>query len=70
MLRSMVDKTIEDSVVADMRAGIFHYLKNNPKDSASNIAVDMVSNGFKIEFVSMVTCLSVDEINKLYNSRH
>ena len=66
----MVDKTIEDSVVADMRAGMLQYLKNNPKDSASNIAVDMVSQGFKIEFVSMVTCLSVDEINKLYNNRH
>lgn len=66
----MVDEAIENLVVNDIRKGLFQYLMHNPQDSASNIAIEMVSNGTKIEFVSKIAGLSVDEINKIQKGRH
>jgi len=66
----MVDKTIEDLIIADMRDGMLQYLKKNTKDSISNIAINMVLKGINIHFVSKLTGLSVSEINKLQNTWH
>jgi len=66
----MVDKIIEDLIIADMRDVMLQYLKKNTKDSISNIAINMVLKGINIHFVSKLTGLSVSEINKLRNTWH
>ena len=66
----MVDKIIEDLIIADMRDGMLQYLKKNTKNSLSNIAINMVLKGINIHFVSKLTGLSVSEINKLRNTWH
>jgi len=66
----MVDKIIEDLIIADMRDVMLQYLKKNTKDSISNIAINMVLKGINIHFVSKLTGLSVSEINKLQNTWH
>ena len=66
----MVDKIIEDLIIADMRDVMLQYLKKNTKNSLSNIAINMVLKGINIHFVSKLTGLSVSEINKLRNTWH
>ena len=66
----MVDKIIEDLIVAYMINSMLQYLKKNTKDSISNIAINMVLKGININFVSKLTGLSVSEINKLQHTWH
>ena len=66
----MSNEIIEDLAVAYMRDGMFKYLANNPQDSIINIAVDMTAKGINIEFVSKITGVPTNEINKLQNNRH
>ncbi len=66
----MVDKTIDDFIVSTTQEGMLQYLRYNTQDSVSNLAVEMASQGYNIFFVSRVTGISVNEINKLHNSMH
>ena len=66
----MVDKVIDDFIVSEMQEGISQYLRRNPQDSLRNVAVEMASQGYNIFFVSRVTGISVNEINKLQNSKY
>jgi hypothetical protein len=66
----MIDKIIDDFIVSTMQDDISQYLRHNPQDSLGNVAVEMASQGYNIFFVSRVTGISVNEINKLQNSKY
>jgi putative NIF3 family GTP cyclohydrolase 1 type 2 len=65
----MIDKIIDEFIVSAMQDDISQYLRHTPQDSLRNVAVEMVSQGYNIFFVSRVTGISVNEINKLQNSK-
>ncbi len=66
----MIDKIIDEFIVSAMQDDISQYLRYNPQDSLENVAVEMASQGYNIFFVSRVAGISVNEINKLQNSKY
>ena len=58
------------SMVRAEKDKINKFLADNPEIVASNLAVDMVFVGLPVFYVSLITGVSVEKINRLKNIRH
>ena len=58
------------SMVRSEKEKISNFLAENPEIVASDLAGDMVFVGLPAFYVSLITGVSVEEINRLKNVRH
>lgn len=58
------------SMVTSEKDKITKFLVDNPEIVASDLATDMVFVGLPVFYVSLITGVSVEEVNKLKNIRH
>jgi hypothetical protein len=52
------------------KARITNFLTNNPEIMASALVEQMISMGLLVAYVSLITGVSIEEINRLKNIRH
>jgi hypothetical protein len=58
------------SVIEAEKQKIANFLAENPEIVASDLAEDMVFIGLPVFYVSFITGVSIEEINRLKNVRH
>ena len=58
------------SMVTSEKDKITKFLVDNPEIVASDLAGDMVFIGLPVFYVSLITGVSVEEINRLKNIKH